>query len=262
MSEWNLVSWNVNGIRAAWKKGFAEWLQEFNPTVIGLQETKIQADQLTPEMTEVDAYNSYWSHAKTKKGYSGVAIYSKQTPESVTEGMNGLGEADFDQEGRVIRADFPNFIFFTVYFPNGQRGDDRLQYKLAFYDAFLDMVDKLVAEGQHVVFCGDVNTAHKPIDLARPKENENVSGFLPIEREWIDKVVERGYIDTFRELHPDEADRYSWWNMRTRARDRNVGWRIDYFFISPGLRGNLIAADIHADVMGSDHCPISITLKF
>ena len=262
MSDWNLVSWNVNGIRAAWKKGFAEWLKEFNPTVIGLQETKIQAEQLTPEITEIDGYNSYWSHPHTKKGYSGVAIYSQQTPEAIIEGFNMDEHAPFNTEGRIIRVEFPDFTFFTIYFPNGQRGDDRLEYKLGFYDAFLDVVDKLVAEGQQVVFCGDVNTAHRAIDLARPKENEKISGFLPIERAWIDKVVERGYIDTFRELHPDETDRYSWWNVRTRARDRNVGWRIDYFFISPGLRENLISADIHSDVLGSDHCPVSITLRF
>jgi exodeoxyribonuclease III len=259
MSDWNLVSWNVNGIRAAWKKGFTDWLASANPTVLGLQETKIQGDQLTPEMTELDGYNSYWSHPTTKKGYSGVAIYSQHTPDAVSE---GIGVDAFDQEGRVLRADYADFTFFTIYFPNGQRDDERLQYKLGFYDAFLEMTDKLVDEGRHVVFCGDVNTAHKPIDLARPKENETVSGFLPIERAWLDKVVERGYIDTFRELHPDAVDRYSWWNMRTRARERNVGWRIDYFFISPGLRKHLVGADIHDDVLGSDHCPVSIQLQF
>lgn len=259
MSEWNLYSWNVNGIRATWKKGFTDWLHSAKPTVVGLQETKIQDEQIPPEMRDVDSYNSYWSHAQTKKGYSGVAIYSQHTPDAVSEGM---GVPEFDTEGRVIRADYADFTFFTIYFPNGQRGDDRLQYKLGFYDAFLEVADRLVAEGRELVICGDVNTAHHPIDLARPKENETVSGFLPIERAWMDKFVEHGYIDTFRALHPDAADEYSWWNMRTRARERNVGWRIDYFFITPGLRKNLTNAAIHQDVFGSDHCPISIQLSF
>ena len=259
MTTWRLVSWNVNGLRATWKKGFLEWLLEDKPTVLGLQETKIQAESLTEELTEIDGYTSYWSHSQTKKGYSGVAIYTQTTPVSITEGM---GVPQYDTEGRVLKADFGDFIFYTVYFPNGQMNEDRLNYKLGFYQAFLDTMNKDVANGREIVVCGDVNTAHKPIDLARPKENEKVSGFLPIEREWIDNIVATGYIDTYRHFYPEQSDQYSWWNMRTRARERNVGWRIDYFFISPGLVKHLKSAAIHPDIMGSDHCPVSIELEF
>ena len=249
----------MNGLRATWKKGFLEWLLEDKPTVLGLQETKIQAESLTEELTEIDGYTSYWSHSQTKKGYSGVAIYTQTTPVSITEGM---GVPQYDTEGRVLKADFGDFIFYTVYFPNGQMNEDRLNYKLGFYQAFLDTMNKDVANGREIVVCGDVNTAHKPIDLARPKENEKVSGFLPIEREWIDNIVATGYIDTYRHFYPEQSDQYSWWNMRTRARERNVGWRIDYFFISPGLVKHLKSAAIHPDIMGSDHCPVSIELEF
>lgn len=259
MSHYKLMSWNVNGIRAAHKKGFVEWLLETQPDVLGLQETKIQADQLTPELTQVLGYQSYWHHAQTKKGYSGVALFCKQPVVSVSEGM---GVPEFDTEGRTIRVDYPEFTLFNIYFPNGQRGDDRLDYKLRFYDEFLDVFEGLRKQGKKVVVCGDFNTAHYPIDLARPKENEGTSGFLPIERAWMDKFTQAGYIDTFRHCHPDKAHEYSWWNMRTRARERNVGWRIDYFFISPDLLPNLKNAAIHQTVEGSDHCPVSIELAF
>jgi exodeoxyribonuclease III len=256
MSKFKLISWNVNGIRSVYKKGFLEWLETAEPDIVGLQETKISADQLTPELTQVPGYHHYWSHAE-KKGYSGVSILTKEKPLSVTE---GLGVAEFDSEGRVLVAEYPDFMIYNIYFPNGQRGDDRLQYKLGFYEAFLNVFNKHRDTGKKLIVCGDFNTAHKPIDLARPKENEGTSGFLPIERDWMDKFVDEGYIDTFRTFHPEEAHQYSWWNVRTRARERNVGWRIDYFFVSPNLQPIMDNAAIHQDVIGSDHCPVSLEL--
>lgn len=252
-----LVSWNVNGIRAGIRKGFFDWMAQDNPDILGLQETKISAHQLTPQMTEREGYQSYWSHAE-KAGYSGTVVYTKPKPLSVSYGFD---IPEFDSEGRTVVTEYPEFTFINIYYPNGQRGDDRLDYKMRFYDALLDYANGLRKAGKKLVLCGDFNTAHKPIDLARPKANENVSGFLPIERAWMDKFVAEGYIDTFRE-YCDEPDQYSWWNMRARARERNVGWRIDYFFVSDDLKPNLVGADIHQDVMGSDHCPVSLTLQF
>jgi exodeoxyribonuclease-3 len=258
MARIKLVSWNVNGIRSVHKKGFLDWVKAESPDILGLQETKISGDLLTPELIHVPGYKSYWSHAE-KKGYSGVAIFTKEEPISVHE---GLKVSEYDSEGRVLVAEYPNFILFNIYFPNGQRGDDRLAYKLGFYDAFMEVFNQYRDQGKNMIVCGDVNTAHHPIDLARPKENEKVSGFLPVERAWMDRFCEAGYIDTFRVFHPDEPDQYSWWNVRTRARERNVGWRIDYFFVSPSLKPHLANASIHQDVMGSDHCPISLELDF
>lgn len=257
MSRLKMISWNVNGIRAVHKKGFQDWLAACEADIVGLQETKISADLLTPELTEIPGYKVFWDHAE-KKGYSGVALYVKELPLAVHQ---GLGFAEFDTEGRTLIAEYSDFVIFNIYFPNGQRGDDRLQYKLAFYDAFLQVFNRYRDSGKKVIVCGDFNTAHKAIDLARPKENENTSGFLPIERAWMDKFVNEGYIDTFRAFHPEEVQQYSWWNMRTRARERNVGWRIDYFFVSPNLAPALTDARIHQDILGSDHCPVSIELN-
>lgn len=252
----NLVSWNVNGIRAAIKKGFFEWLEQTSPDILSLQETKISADQLTPEMTERAGYHSFWSHAE-KRGYSGVALYTKERPLSVTE---DIGDPRFNGEGRVLRADYSDFIFFGIYFPNGQRSAERLAYKMDFYEAFLAHCRELHASGKRLIVCGDYNTAHREIDLARPKENSNTSGFLPEEREWIDRYIDAGFVDTFR-LFCQDSGEYSWWNMRTRARERNVGWRIDYFFVSEALKAQVRGAKIHQDIMGSDHCPVSMTLS-
>lgn len=250
-----LISFNVNGIRAIAKKGFFEWVQAAQPYILGLQETKIQADQLTKDLTEIPGYTSYWSHAE-KKGYSGTALFCKEPPLKVWE---GLGVDAFDHEGRTLVAEYPDFVLYNIYFPNGQMNEERLKFKLGFYDAFLETFNRLRDQGKRVIVCGDFNTAHKPIDLARPKENEGTSGFLPIERAWMDKFVDEGYIDTFRHYCCD-PDRYSWWNMRARARERNVGWRIDYFFAAPNVLPMMKYADIHDEVMGSDHCPVSLTL--
>ncbi|MGE0199597.1 MAG: exodeoxyribonuclease III [Candidatus Melainabacteria bacterium] len=253
-----LMSWNVNGLRAVWKKGFPDWLQKEQPDILGLQETKIASDQLTLDMVSQAGYHSYWSHAE-KKGYSGVAIYTREKPIRVSEGFGA--EPCWDSEGRILVAEYPEFVFYTIYYPNGQRSDERLQYKMQFYEAFLKHAQAQRAQGKRLVICGDVNTAHKPIDLARPKENEKTSGFLPEERAWMDHFLGHGYIDTFREFNGN-PDEYSWWNMRARARERNVGWRIDYFFVTDDLRPHLVDAGIRQDVEGSDHCPVTLTLGF
>jgi len=251
-----LFSWNVNGIRAAQKKGLVDWIKAEQPDVLCLQETKAHPEQLDDELLSLAGYHTYWASAE-KKGYSGVALYSREEPQSV---QIGLGTEEFDVEGRTIIADYGDFVLLNAYFPNGSRDLSRVPYKMAFKEAFLDVVNDLQAKKRPVVFCGDVNTAHKPIDLARPKQNEKSTGFLPLERAWIDKVVEQGYIDTFRLLYPDQEDAYSWWAYWGNARANNVGWRIDYFFVSPDLRDRVEDAVIHADVMGSDHCPVSLAL--
>lgn len=253
MATLKIVSWNVNGIRAAYKKGFLEWFQNAAPDILCIQETKAEEQQFPPDLRNIPEYRQYFSSAE-KKGYSGVALYTKNEPVSVSL---GFGVERFDREGRTIQADFGDFVLFDVYFPNGKSSDERLAYKLEFYDAFLEHIEALRAKGRNIVVCGDVNTAHKPIDLARPKANEKISGFLPIEREWIDRLLECGYVDTFR-MFNQEPDQYTWWNQRANSRARNVGWRIDYFFVNQEFRENVEAVAIHQEIMGSDHCPISI----
>ncbi len=252
-----LLSWNVNGIRAAYKKGLLEWLNTESPDILCTQETKARPEQLVKKLQNPEGYHAYWDWAEIKKGYSGVSVFSREEPLAVRRGM---GIKKFDEEGRVLQLDFPDFILFNVYFPNGKKDNERLQYKMDFYDAFLDHVESLRKNEKPVIFVGDVNTAHNEIDLARPKENEQESGFLRIERDWIDKVVEKGYMDSFRHKHPDEV-RYSWWDLKSRARERNVGWRIDYVFVCEELIGRVEDAFILTEVMGSDHCPVGIDLK-
>ena len=252
-----ILSWNVNGIRASHKKGLLDWFKKENPDILCLQETKAHPDQLVEELKNVNGYESYFSSAE-KKGYSGVVTYTKIKPANV---QNGLGIKKFDSEGRFIITEFDEFTLFNIYFPNGKASEERLQYKMDFYDAFLKHCKKLLKQGKKVVVCGDVNTAHKEIDLARPKENSETSGFLPEEREWIDKFLAAGFLDTFR-MFNQEPEQYTWWDMVTRARERNVGWRIDYFYISENLKDKITSASIHQDVMGSDHCPVEIELKF
>ena len=253
-----IYSWNVNGIRAVNKKGFADWIRDDKKDIVCLQETKAQENQLGFDLTHIEDFYSNFASAE-RKGYSGVVTYTKNKP---TEVQYGLGKEKFDQEGRTLITKFPNFTLFNIYFPNGKRSKERLEYKMEYYNFLLDYLKELKKTEKNIIICGDVNTAHQEIDLARPKDNEKISGFLQIERDWIDKLLEAGFIDTFRYLNPEKKDQYSWWSMRTRARERNVGWRIDYFFISENLKKNLKNAEIHADVMGSDHCPISIDLKF
>jgi exodeoxyribonuclease-3 len=252
-----ILSWNVNGIRAAYKKGILDWFKKVNPDILCLQETKAHPDQLVDELKNVKGYESYFSSAE-KKGYSGVVAYTKVKPLNIKQ---GIGIKKFDSEGRFIITEFKEFILFNIYFPNGKASKERLQYKMDFYDAFLKHCKKLLKHGKKIVVCGDVNTAHEEIDLARPKENSQTSGFLPEEREWIDKFLAVGFIDTFR-MFNSEPENYTWWDMITRARERNVGWRIDYFYASENLKSNIKSASILPKVMGSDHCPIELSLKF
>jgi exodeoxyribonuclease-3 len=253
-----ILSWNVNGIRAALKKDFLKWMDGDQPDILCVQETKADRLQLPESVTDHKSYHSYWDSATVKKGYSGVATFSLTEPISVTTGM---GIEKFDTEGRLVTTEFPEFVLLNVYFPNGKRDSDRLNFKLEFYEAFLEYLHHLTRSGKKVIFCGDVNTAHREIDLSRPKENENVSGFLPIERSWIDRVLKAGYVDSLRQFHP-EPELYSWWDLKSRARDRNVGWRIDYFFVHESLVPHLKDAFILPDIQGSDHCPVGIELGF
>ncbi len=251
-----MISWNVNGIRAIARKGFLEWMKKEEPDILCLQETKASPEQLDEELKKPPGYHAYFSAAE-RKGYSGTVIYTKKKPKKV---LHGIGEGRFDSEGRVVVTEFRDFVLFNVYFPNGQRSKERLRYKLDFYDVFLDIAEGWRTRGRGVVVCGDFNTAHKEIDLARPKENENSSGFLPIERAWLDKFISHGYTDTFREFSRGPGQ-YTWWDYVTRARERNVGWRLDYFFVSKELLPYLKNAFIMQHVMGSDHCPVGIVME-
>ncbi len=251
-----IISWNVNGIRAVVKKGFFEWLEQASPDILCLQETKAQKNQLDPLVSDPDGYHTVWNSAR-KKGYSGVSVWSKKKPLNVHMGM---GIPEFDEEGRIIRQEWKDFDLLNVYFPNGTSGPERLQFKMEFYDAFLDHCQSLREQGKNLIICGDVNTAHKAIDLKNPKANEKNSGFLPEERAWVDKWVSHGYVDTFRAFHP-EPDQYTWWTYRAGARARNVGWRIDYFFVNEEFMDRVKDSFITPEVMGSDHCPIGLQIK-
>lgn len=254
---YNIISWNVNGLRASMRNGFLELLLAQKFDIICVQETKVSPDKLPREIKNIPAYHNYFFSAE-RKGYSGVGIFSKEKPLYVEKGM---GRKEFDMEGRFLRVDYKDFILMNIYFPNGKASQERLNYKMAFYATFLDYANALKEEGKKLVICGDVNTAHKEIDLARPKENESISGFLPEERAWIGKFLAAGYLDTFR-MFNQEGGNYSWWSVRTRARERNVGWRLDYFFVSRNMEQNVKAASILSEVMGSDHCPVGLELKF
>lgn len=257
LSYMKLISWNVNGIRAAHKKGALDELFKLKADIIGIQETKCTPDQLTEAVISPAGYFSYFDSAKERKGYSGVAVYTKVQPEKVEY---GLGDDEYDTEGRCLTLHFKDFAFVTCYFPNGGRDAEHFKYKLRYYEKFLAHVKQLEEEYGKVIFCGDLNVAHNEIDLARPKENANSIGFLPVERAWVDRVQESGFIDTFRALHP-ETIRYSWWDQKTSSRERNVGWRIDYFFVNEALFGDIKKADILTDVYGSDHAPVLLEMK-
>ncbi len=255
MSIKKILSWNVNGLRAVYKKG--ELLPVFigKPDILCIQETKASEDQLPKELIEVEGYYSYFSSAE-KRGYSGVGLYSVEKPLKIE---TGFGIKEFDCEGRIQVVYFEGFVLFNIYFPNGKASQERLGYKMRFYDAFLDYAEMLKKMHSNLIICGDVNTAHTEIDLSNPKENEDISGFLPEERAWIDKFISQGYSDTLR-LFIKEGGYYSWWDYKTGARARNVGWRIDYFFVSESLKSKIKSAFILKDVMGSDHCPVGIEI--
>ena len=250
-----LYSWNVNGLRAVLKKGFLDFVEKHRPDILGLQEIKAEESQVAEGLKSLTGYHHFFSSAE-RKGYSGVALFTREKPKSVSY---SLGNKDFDGEGRVIRAEFENFVLFNVYFPNGKSRPERLQYKMDFYECFLGVCKDLLKKGKNVVVCGDVNTAHKEIDLARPKANQKISGFLPEERAWMDRFLAAGFSDVFRELHP-EPEQYTWWDMQSGARARNVGWRIDYFYVNQSLCKKVKDAFILPEVMGSDHCPVGLEL--
>ncbi len=252
-----IYTWNVNGIRAALKKGLLEWVRNEDPDILCIQETKAHLQQLPPELRVVGDYSVQYCSGE-RKGYSGTATWSKPKPRDYRFGFDK--DPRFDQEGRIIHSIYDQFHLINIYFPNGGQGPVRLQYKLDFYEACQEYCQELVDQGEKLILCGDVNTAHKEIDLARPKENETVSGFMPIERAWLDRFTDAGYVDVFRKLYPEEVA-YSWWSMRTRARDRNIGWRLDYFFVSPNLWDRVVDCRVHDDIMGSDHCPVSLEIN-
>jgi len=256
MKEVKLLCWNVNGIRAVMKRGFLDWLARESPDVLCLQETKATPDDLPQGLLRPPGYFAFWNYPE-RKGYAGVATFSKEKPLKV---QNGFGMPEFDKEGRVIASEHPGFTLFNVYFPNGKKDATRLKFKIDFYEAFLNYIEPLRKKGDRLVICGDYNTAHHEIDLARPKENSKISGFLPEERAWMDRLVSLGYVDTFRHFNK-EPGQYSWWDIKTRARERNVGWRIDYFFVTPNLVSELVNAAILSEVTGSDHCPVLLELR-
>ncbi len=250
-----LLCWNVNGIRAIEKKGFLAWLEKESPDILCLQETKAHPNQLGDSLLKPNGYKTFWSAAE-KGGYSGVAVYSKINPESVQE---GIGVTEYDSEGRTLMIDYGKFVLFNIYFPNGGAGNKRVPFKMGFYDAFLKRCEKLRKQGRKIIVTGDVNTAHEEIDLARPKENQKNTGFLPEERAWVSKFLKCGYVDTLRHFEKG-GGLYTWWDYKTGARARNVGWRIDYFFVSENLIPQLKRAYILPEVLGSDHCPVGIEI--
>lgn len=251
-----LFSWNVNGIRACEKKGFVEWVNTTQPDFLGLQEIKATEDQISDELKNIPGYQVFF-HPAERKGYSGTAVYYKREPIAI---RTGLSEDRFNHEGRTVILEYPEYTLFNIYFPNGGQGDERLQFKMDFYDCFLKDINALTAEGKKVIVCGDVNTAHCEIDLKNPKANAKKTGFLPMERAWMDQLFENGYIDSFRYFYPEQVT-YSWWSYRFNARANNSGWRIDYFFVSENAKDLMRNAAIHTEVQGSDHCPVSLTVE-
>ncbi len=248
-----LISWNVNGLRACMQKGFMDFFREADADIFCVQETKLQAGQI---VMELPGYHQYWNYAE-KKGYSGTALFSKKEPLKVTYGM---GVEEHDHEGRVITAEYEDFYVVTVYVPNSQRELTRLDYRMEWEEAFLKYLKKL-EETKPLVYCGDLNVAHQEIDLKNPKTNRQNAGFTDQERKCFGRILESGFVDTFRHFYPDLKDAYSWWSYMGQARAKNVGWRIDYFVASEALKGRLADAGIHAQVMGSDHCPVELDLK-
>jgi exodeoxyribonuclease III len=255
--ELRLLSWNVNSVRSLKRHGFLDWLKKDSPDILCLQETKVSPELVDDELKNPPGYFTYWSGPIGRSGYAGVATFSKPKPIRV---QYGFGVDLFDIEGRVIMSTYPWFTLFNIYFPNGKSGPVRLQFKMDFYEVFLDYLEPMRARGDKLIICGDINTAHTAIDLARPKANEKISGFLPQERAWIDKLLDRGWLDTFRHFN-QEPGHYSWWDIKTAARTRNVGWRIDAFYVTQNLLPSLKNAFILSDVMGSDHCPVGINLS-
>lgn len=253
-----IISWNVNGLRAIERKEAFHFISSGQYDIIGIQETKISDPGLLSEkVLHPDGYHSFWNCSTEKKGYSGVGLYAKSEPLSV---VTHFGENYLSQEGRVIQAEFDDFFLFTIYFPNGGSGDIRLKYKLEFYRQFIEYTKKLKIKKKPIIFMGDVNTAHHEIDLARPEQNIKTSGFMPIERAWLDVFEKHHFVDTFRHVYPNKEDQYTWWDVKTGARARNIGWRIDYVYVEKPLLPKVTNAFILPKILGSDHCPVGITL--
>jgi exodeoxyribonuclease-3 len=250
-----IVSWNVNGIRAGERKGFLRWLAASDADVVALQEIKASEPQLSAELRAACGYSACWLAAE-RPGYSGVATLTRVECFELTR---GIGDPQYDREGRLLISRFPRFTLFNVYVPSGTTGPERVAYKLAFTAALREAVRAELATGRSLVLVGDLNTAHNPIDLARPRENQKTSGFMPEERAAFSALLDEGLVDSFRFLHPETA-RYSWWTVRAGARERNIGWRLDYILVSADLAPRILAADTHPDVEGSDHCPVSVVL--
>ncbi len=253
-----IISYNVNGIRAAISKGFIDWLMLENPDIICLQELKAQTEQIPILDFESIGYRCFCYPAE-KKGYSGVAIFTKQQPDQVQFGM---GIEKYDREGRFIRADYGDVSVVSVYHPSGTSGDERQDFKMQWLADFQNYIKELQKTRPNLILCGDYNICHEPIDIHDPIRNAKSSGFLPEEREWIDGFMKSGFVDSFRKLHPNEAHQYSWWSFRTRARDRNLGWRIDYELVSESIANRMKNAGILQDVVHSDHCPITLEIDF
>lgn len=250
-----IITWNVNGLRAALGKNALAWAWERQPDVLCLQEIKARPEQLTEQQRDFPSAEIVWNPAE-RPGYSGVATFLRAP---ALETKIGMDAPAFDVEGRVIQSLHPGFRLFNIYFPNGGRGEDRVAYKLDFYAHLLDLCDHLHARGEQVIITGDFNTAHQPIDLKHPQENETVSGFMPEERAWVQKFLDHGFVDAYRSLYPDKVE-YTWWTYRVNARARGIGWRLDYFLVSEALMPRVRDVVIHADVQGSDHCPVELIL--
>ena len=249
-----LISWNVNGIRACVTKGFEEYFKNADADIFCIQESKMQEGQLE---LELPSYHQYWNYAE-KKGYSGTAVFTKKEPLKVTY---GIGIEEHDHEGRVITLEFDDYYMITVYTPNSQNELKRLDYRMTWEDAFRDYLGGLASK-KSVIVCGDMNVAHKEIDLKNPKTNRKNAGFTDEERAKMTELLGSGFIDTFRYFYPDKTDIYSWWSYRFKAREKNSGWRIDYFLVSEDLKDKLVDAKIHTDIMGSDHCPVELDIEF
>ncbi len=248
-----MISWNVNGLRACMGKGFIETMNSLDADIFCIQESKLQEGQID---LDLPGYHQYWNYAE-KKGYSGTAMFTKEEPMSVTL---GIGMEEHDKEGRVITAEFPEYYVVTCYTPNSQEGLKRLDYRMEWEDAFLSYLKKL-EEKKPVIFCGDLNVAHTEIDLKNPKTNRKNAGFTDEERGKFSALLESGFIDTYRYFYPDKEGVYSWWSYRFSARAKNAGWRIDYFCVSQALKDRLESADIHTEIMGSDHCPVELVIR-
>lgn len=253
-----IVTWNVNGLRAAMKKGFLDWVESDPPDILCLQEVRARPEQLEKDWLDrlESLYPTILWHPAERAGYSGVAIFARQPPLEVS---SGLGIPTYDNEGRVIWLRYPGFILFNIYFPNGGHGLDRVPFKLDFYADLLEICDQLHEKEEGIILCGDFNTAHREIDLKNPKANEQISGFLPEERVWIDRYLEHGFVDAYRVLFPDRVQ-YTWWTYRLNARQRNIGWRLDYYLVSAHLMDWIQDVVVLDHVMGSDHCPVALHL--